>query len=110
MTATRIEHDGLGPVSVPADRLWRAQAQRSLEHFSIGDDLIPREMIPAYAIVKKAAALVNHQAGRLGRGPQKVAARRDRGSVAASSHGPGSGSAFAVRFTAGALLGVLTGH
>jgi fumarate hydratase class II len=41
-----------------------------LEHFSIGDDLMPREMIPAYAIVKKAAALVNHQAGRLG-GPQK---------------------------------------
>ena len=39
---------------------------RSLEHFSIGDDLIPREMIPAYAIVKKAAALVNHKAGRLG--------------------------------------------
>jgi fumarate hydratase class II len=66
MTATRIEHDSLGPVNVPADKLWGAQTQRSLEHFSIGDDLIPREMIPAYAIVKKAAALVNHQAGRLG--------------------------------------------
>src|SRR5262249_46998722 len=56
----------LGPVNVPADKLWGAQTQRSLEHFSIGDDLIPREMIPAYAIVKKAAALVNHRAGRLG--------------------------------------------
>jgi fumarate hydratase, class II len=66
MTATRIEHDSLGPVTVPADQLWGAQTQRSLEHFSIGDDLIPREMIPAYAIVKKAAALVNHKAGRLG--------------------------------------------
>src|SRR5215831_10271258 len=66
MTATRIEHDSLGPVNVPADKLWGAQTQRSLEHFSIGDDLIPREMIPAYAIVKKAAALVNHRAGRLG--------------------------------------------
>jgi fumarate hydratase, class II len=62
----RIEQDSLGPVNVPADKLCGAQTQRSLEHFSIGDDLIPREMIPAYAIVKKAAALVNHKAGRLG--------------------------------------------
>jgi fumarate hydratase class II len=66
MTATRVEHDSLGPVNVPADKLWGAQTQRSLEHFSIGDDLMPREMVPAYAIVKKAAALVNHKAGRLG--------------------------------------------
>jgi fumarate hydratase class II len=66
MTTTRVEHDSLGPVNVPAEKLWGAQTQRSLEHFSIGDDLIPREMIPAYAIVKKAAALVNHKAGRLG--------------------------------------------
>src|SRR5271168_15241 len=66
MTTTRVEHDSLGPVNVPADKLWGAQTQRSLEHFSIGDDLMPREMIPAYALVKKAAALVNHKAGRLG--------------------------------------------
>ena len=66
MTEARVEHDSLGPVTVPADKLWGAQTQRSLEHFNIGDDLIPREMIPAYAIVKKAAALVNHRAGRLG--------------------------------------------
>jgi fumarate hydratase class II len=64
--AFRVERDSLGPVNVPADKLWGAQTQRSLEHFSIGDDLIPREMIPAYAIVKKAAALTNHKAGRLG--------------------------------------------
>jgi fumarate hydratase class II len=63
MTATRVEYDSLGPVNVPGDSLWGAQTQRSLEHFSIGDELIPREMIPAYAIVKKAAALVNHKAG-----------------------------------------------
>jgi fumarate hydratase class II len=63
---TRAEQDSLGSVNVPADKLWGAQTQRSLEHFSIGEDLIPREMIPAYAIVKKAAALVNHRAGRLG--------------------------------------------
>src|SRR5208283_3166917 len=70
MTATRVEQDSLGPVNVPADKLWGAQTQRSLLHFSIGDDLMPREMIPAYAIVKKAAALVNHKDGRLG-GTQK---------------------------------------
>jgi fumarate hydratase class II len=75
VTATRVEHDSLGPVNVPADKLWGAQTQRSLEHFSIGDDLIPREMIPAYAIVKKAAALVNHKAGRLGDTQKDLIAR-----------------------------------
>ena len=47
MTATRVEQDSLGPVDVPAEKLWGAQTQRSLEHFSIGEDLIPREMIGA---------------------------------------------------------------
>ena len=65
MTPTRTEHDSLGPVEVPADKLWGAQTQRSLEHFSIGQDLMPREMISAYAILKKAAAITNHQGGRL---------------------------------------------
>ena len=65
MTSTRIEHDSLGPVEVPADKLWGAQTQRSLEHFSIGQDLIPREMISAYAILKKGAANANQQSGRL---------------------------------------------
>jgi fumarate hydratase class II len=64
-TTTRVETDSLGPVNVSNDKLWGAETQRSLEHFSIGDDLIPREMIPAYAIVKKAAALVNNKGGRL---------------------------------------------
>jgi len=54
-TDIRIEKDSLGEVKVPADRLWGAQTQRSLEHFSIGKDLIPREMITAYAVLKKAA-------------------------------------------------------
>ncbi len=75
MTATRVEHDSLGPVNVPADKLWGAQTQRSLEHFSIGDDLMPREMIPAYALVKKAAALVNHEAGRLGDSEKELIVR-----------------------------------
>jgi fumarate hydratase class II len=66
MTDIRKETDSLGEVEVPADRLWGAQTQRSLEHFSIGRDLIPREMITAYAILKKAAAEVNHADKRLG--------------------------------------------
>jgi fumarate hydratase class II len=61
----RKETDSLGEVDVPADKLWGAQTQRSLEHFSIGKDLIPREMITAYAILKKAAANANHADGRL---------------------------------------------
>jgi fumarate hydratase class II len=61
----RKETDSLGEVSVPADKLWGAQTQRSLEHFSIGKDLIPREMITAYAILKKAAANANHDGKRL---------------------------------------------
>jgi fumarate hydratase class II len=65
MTDFRKETDSLGEVEVPADRLWGAQTQRSLEHFSIGKDLIPREMIAAYAILKKAAANANHAGGRL---------------------------------------------
>jgi fumarate hydratase, class II len=64
-TETRIEKDSLGELRVPADRLWGAQTQRSLEHFSIGKDLIPREMITAYAILKKAAANANHAGKRL---------------------------------------------
>jgi fumarate hydratase, class II len=61
----RIEKDSLGDVAVPAEKLWGAQTQRSLEHFSIGTDLIPREMITAYATLKKAAANANHAGGRL---------------------------------------------
>lgn len=65
MSKFRIESDSLGDVKVPLDCLWGAQTQRSLEHFYIGDDLIPREMIPAYAIEKKASALANLQQGHL---------------------------------------------
>ena len=65
MSEFRTEHDSFGPIEVPADRLWGAQTQRSLEHFSIGHDLIPRELIDAYAVVKRAVAVVNHASGRL---------------------------------------------
>jgi fumarate hydratase, class II len=61
----RQEIDSLGEVDVPADMLWGAQTQRSLEHFSIGKDLMPREMITAYATLKKAAANANHAGNRL---------------------------------------------
>jgi fumarate hydratase, class II len=61
----RKETDSLGEVDVPNSALWGAQTQRSLEHFSIGQDLIPREMITAYATLKKAAANANYAGGRL---------------------------------------------
>src|ERR1700676_232218 len=65
MANMRQETDSLGMVDVPADKLWGAQPQRSLEHFSIGRDLMPREMITAYAILKKAATTANHAGKRL---------------------------------------------
>jgi len=61
----RTEFDSLGNVDVPADKYWGAQTQRSLEHFSIGNDHMPIEVYRAYGLVKKACAMVNHQAGRL---------------------------------------------
>jgi len=65
MSGMRTESDSLGQVEVPATALWGAQTQRSLEHFSIGHDLIPREMITAYAVLKRAAAAANHALGHL---------------------------------------------
>jgi fumarate hydratase class II len=67
MTDFRTETDSLGEVKVASDKLWGAQTQRSLEHFSIGHDLIPREMITAYATLKRAAAVANHAGRRLDR-------------------------------------------
>ena len=65
MIAMRKETDSLGVVEVPDDKLWGAQTQRSLDHFNIGHDLIPRELITAYATLKKAAAIANHTSRRL---------------------------------------------
>src|SRR6202158_232861 len=61
----RKEMDSLGEVHVPSSKLWGPQTQRSLEHFSIGKDLMPREMITAYATLKKAAANANRAGKRL---------------------------------------------
>ena len=68
----RKETDSLGQVNVPADKLWGAQTQRSIDHFSIGHDLMPREMIAAYATLKKAAANANHAGNRLDHNKHKL--------------------------------------
>jgi fumarate hydratase, class II len=64
-TGTRQETDSMGGIDVPADRYWGAQTQRSLIHFSIGNDRMPKEVYHAYGYVKKAAAIVNGRDGRL---------------------------------------------
>src|SRR5215213_1482229 len=62
---TRIESDSMGEAEVPADKYWGAQTERSLLHFNIGYDVMPREMIRALGVLKKAAALVNQDLGKL---------------------------------------------
>jgi fumarate hydratase, class II len=62
---TRTETDSMGAIEVPADRYWGAQTQRSLHHFSIGDDRMPVEVVRAFGVLKKAVALVNEELGRL---------------------------------------------
>jgi fumarate hydratase, class II len=75
MTGMRKESDSLGQVEVPANHYWGAQTQRSLIHFSIGDDRMPKEVYHAYGYVKKAAALVNASTGRLPRWKADLIAR-----------------------------------
>jgi fumarate hydratase class II len=65
MTATRTEHDSFGAIEVPADRLWGAQTQRSLEHFAISGERMPEELVLALATVKSACAHVNRDLGLL---------------------------------------------
>jgi len=65
VTATRTETDSMGPIEVPADRYWGAQTARSLVHFSIGDDVMPRSMIRAIGILKDASARTNADLGML---------------------------------------------
>lgn len=61
----RVEHDTMGEVKVPADKYWGAQTQRSLENFKIGTEKIPEEIIEAFAVLKKAAAIANQKLGTL---------------------------------------------
>ena len=65
MSATRIETDSMGPIEVPDDHYWGAQTARSLVHFPIGDDTMPRAMIRAFGILKEAAATTNADLGKL---------------------------------------------
>jgi fumarate hydratase, class II len=64
--AFRTETDSMGPIEVPAEHYWGAQTQRSLHHFNIGPDRMARSMIRAFGLLKKAAALVNQDLGKLG--------------------------------------------
>jgi fumarate hydratase class II len=82
---TRVEKDTFGPIEVPADRLWGAQTQRSLHHFKISGERMPRALVHALALVKKAAALVNTDLGALDPGKsQAIVAAADE--VLAGTH------------------------
>ena len=65
MNTTRIESDSMGEIEVPANKYWGAQTERSLHHFNIGSDIMPREVTHAFGILKKAAALTNLELGEL---------------------------------------------
>ncbi|MFO2968885.1 class II fumarate hydratase [Legionella pneumophila serogroup 1] len=65
MATTRIETDSMGEIEVPSDKYWGAQTERSLHHFNIGKDIMPREVIHAFGILKKAAALTNLELDKL---------------------------------------------
>lgn len=72
MNTTRIETDSMGEISVPADKYWGAQTERSLHHFNIGSDIMPREVTHAFGILKKAAALTNLELGELAEDKAKL--------------------------------------
>src|ERR1700685_2606830 len=78
----RHETDSMGGIEVPADRYWGAQTQRSLVHFAIGNDRMPKSVYHAYGYVKKAAALVNAAAGRLAHWKAEAISRAAGGGIA----------------------------
>src|SRR5690242_19576082 len=82
---TRTEHDSFGPIEVPAERLWGAQTQRSLQHFRISTEKMPRELVWALVLVKKAAAQVNAELGQLP-APKSDAIARAADEVLAGGH------------------------
>ena len=61
----RMEHDTMGQVAVPADKLWGAQTQRSFENFPIGEEKMPADLITAFGVLKEACAAANHKLGKL---------------------------------------------
>jgi fumarate hydratase class II len=84
-TPSRLEHDTFGDIEVRADRLWGAQTQRALEHFAISSETMPREVIAALALLKRAAAIVNASLGLLDRG-RAEAIERAADEVLAGAH------------------------
>ncbi len=78
MSNVRIESDSMGQVEVPADRYWGAQTQRSLQNFKIGGQRFGRPVIRAFGIVKKAAALTNHDLGKLDAAKAELIVTRGR--------------------------------
>ena len=95
--ALRIETDSMGPVEVPANVYWGAQTQRSLLYFDIGRDLMPPELIHAFGVLKKAAALVNRDLGKLDRQENGVDRRGSRRSHFGSARQPVSAAHLANR-------------
>ncbi|NCT57840.1 MAG: class II fumarate hydratase [Legionella sp.] len=65
MSKIRVESDSMGEINVPADKYWGAQTARSLHHFNIGHDLMPKEVVHAFGVLKKAAAITNQELGKL---------------------------------------------
>jgi fumarate hydratase class II len=65
MVKTRLERDAFGPIEVPANRYWGAQTERSRRNFRVGEERMPRPIIRALGIIKRAAAEVNHSLGSL---------------------------------------------
>ena len=72
MSKTRIETDSMGEIEVSADKYWGAQTERSLHHFNIGSDIMPREVTHAFGILKKAAAMTNLELGKLSEDKAKL--------------------------------------
>lgn len=72
MVSTRTEKDSMGTIQVPADKYWGAQTQRSLHHFAIGQDKMPLEVVHAFGVLKKAAAITNQQLGLLSEDKMKA--------------------------------------
>jgi fumarate hydratase class II len=90
MTKTRIESDSFGPIEVPVDRLWGAQTKRSRRNFSIGEERMPKPIIRALGIVKRAAAEVNHQLGLLDARRTKAIVRAAQEVIAGGVRPPGT--------------------
>ena len=92
VAATRVETDSMGPVEVPAEALWGAQTQRSLQNFDIAADRMPTELIHALARIKQVAAIVNTKLGVLDEAKRDLIVDAAAGAVSASAPSPCHGA------------------